>query len=141
VDLVLADAHQPLALKDLVHDRRYALMLSQLLLGRGQLLLVRHPPRLLVRLGSRLGGQDRIPRAWRKRHLLQEPAHAADRLAKTPGRAEDVQISGRELSRRHLPDVVDIDINVLGRQLLLDVRRDRRPIAELRSVQILDLHR
>ena len=74
------------------------------------------------------------------RTLLQEATHAADRLAEAPGRAEHVQVRRRQLGRAHVADVMDVDTDTVGGHQLLELSGDRGPVAELRGVQVLDLH-
>jgi phosphate transport system protein len=133
LDLALGDPDQSLALQDLVHDRAGAR-------PPGELLFAGHAPGP-VWMRSRLGGQNGVLRARGQLHLLQEPAHAADRLAEARGRAEQVQISRRQLFRPGLPDVMDLDRDALGGHLLAELFRNHGPVAVLGGVQILDLHR
>ena len=104
VDLVLAHPDQALGLEQLVHDRTDVLVAAGLFL-RG------HLPGLLVRLRRHLGRQEHVPRAGGKPQIRQVSAHPFDGLAETAGRAEDVQVRGRQLRRLHSLDVMDGDLD------------------------------
>src|SRR5690242_311034 len=129
VDLLLGNLHEALVLQDLDHDRTHVLEPADLFFGG-------HDAGLLVRLRGHLGREQRVPCAARKPHVLQEVPDAPDRAAHTSGRAEDVEVGGRDRLGLDLVDVVRLDHDVVDGHPAAELVGDARPVAVLRCVYV-----